>query len=270
DTMNKPKIYFLYAFIAGLTLLPYEAFSGGDIEFNAVNNSGDDWCLQCQGPFSRQTPRVIVNRGGGVTHFYSAEISEFSPYGSWNCSLYQVDVCFLVGSEPDVTSGISVPLGTSLVELIIMEQQGITVIVQKFHGLEAESGSGLSVTSKLGNDPAPGARDVDTFKVSAEEGEELTIRLEGDPSAGYIGTYARLRLISDRRIGHIEEVEAGELPIEITTTIPETGTYEVIVGKIAQSDVPDNLLSFKGGYILSVDSADDKVEALIPAENVEH
>jgi hypothetical protein len=268
--MKLLKPFFLYAFIAGLTLLPYEAFSGGDIEFNAVNNTGDDWCLQCQGPFSRQTPRVIVNRGGGVTHFYSAEISEFSPYGSWNCSLYQADVCFLVGSEPDVTSGIAIPAGTSLVELIIMEQQGITVIAQKFPGLGAESSFDISVASKLGNDPAQGAVDRDTFGFKAEEGDQITIRLEGDPSAGYIGSNARLRLTSGRRLGDFQEAESGELPLEINVTIPETGTYEVTAIKLVQSDVPDNLLSFKGGYILSVSSAGDKIEALIPGENVEH
>lgn len=270
DIMDKLKLYFLYAIISGLTMLPYEAFSSGDIEFNAVNNTGDDWCLQCEGPFSRQTPRVIVNRMGGVTHFYSAEISEFSPYGSWNCSLYQVDVCFLVGSEPDVTSGIAVPSGTSLVELIIMEQQGVTVIAQKFPELGTGSVSDISVASKLGNDPAPGAVDRDTFRFKAEEGDQITIRLEGDPSAGYIGNYARLRLASGLGIGDFQRVEKGELPLEITVTIPETGTYEVTVVKPVQSDVPDNLLSFKGGYILSVDSAGDNVESLRPGENVEY
>jgi hypothetical protein len=45
--------------------------------------------------------------------------------------------------------------------------------------------------------------------------------------------------------------------------------YELIVGKIAQSDVPDNLLSFRGGYILSLDSSADDVGPLIPGENVE-
>lgn len=268
--MGKLKLYFLYAFIAGLTLFPYEAFSSGDIEFNAVNNSGDDWCLQCEGPFSRQTPRVIVNRGGGVTNFYSAEISEFSPYGSWNCSLYQVDVCFLVGSEPDVTSGIAVPAGTSLVELIIMEQQGITVIAQKFPELGAESVNEISVASKLGNDPAQGVVDRDTFRIRAEAGDEVTIRLEGDPSTGYIGTYARLRLASGRGLGDFQKAEQGELPLEVTVTIPETGTYEVTAVRLVQSDVPDNLLSFKGGYIVSVDSAGDKVESLRPGENVEY
>lgn len=269
--MNKLKFYFLYAFIAGfMYLLPYNAFSAGEIEFHATNNTAQERCLQCEGPFSRKTPRVIVSPGGGMTYFYSAAITEFSPYGPWFCSLYQVDSCFLLGSEPELTTGIVVQPGMPVADLIISEQDGFPIIIQKFPGLEAESGAGLSVASKLGNDPAPGARDVDTFRVSAEEGDELTIRLEGDPSAGYIGTYARLRLISDRRIGHIEEVEAGELPLEINVTIPETGTYELTVAKVAQSDVPDNLLSFKGGYILSVDSADDKVEALIPAENVEH
>jgi hypothetical protein len=270
DIMIRLKLYFLYAFIAGfMYILPYEAFSSGDIEFNAVNNSGDDWCLQCQGPFSRQTPRVIVNRRGGVTHFYSAEISEFSPYGSWNCSLYQVDVCFLVGSEPDVTSGIAVPAGTSLVELIIMEQQGITVIAQKFPELGAESVNEISVASKLGNDPAPGGVDRDTFRFRAEEGDQVMVRLEGDPSAGHIGSHARLRFTSGRGIGDFQESENGELPLEISVAIPETGTYEVTAVKLAQSDVPDNLLSFQGGYILSVDSAGDINESLIPGENVE-
>jgi len=270
DIMRKLKLCFLYVFIAGLTLLPYEAFSGGDIEFNAVNNSGNDWCLQCQGPFSRQTPRVIVNRRGGVTHFYSAEISEFSPYGSWNCSLYQVDVCFLVGSEPEITTGIAIPAGTSLVELIIMEQQGITVIAQKFPELGAESNFDISVSSKLGNNPLPDTQDRDTFRIRAEAGDEVTIRLDGDPTAGYIGSCARLRLTSGRSIGDFQRVEKGELPLEITVTIPETGTYEVSAAQVLQSDVPDNLLSFRGGYILSADSAEDKIKALIPGENVEH
>jgi hypothetical protein len=181
-----------------------------------------------------------------------------------------VDVCFLVGSEPDVTSGIAVPAGTSLVELIIMEQQGITVIAQKFPELGAESVNDISVASKLGNDSAPGAVDRDTFRIRAEAGDEVTIRLEGDPSTGYIGTYARLRLASGLGIGDFQRIDKGELPLEITVTIPETGVYEVSAAKVLQSDVPDNLLSFKGGYILSVDSAGDKIESLRPGENVEY
>ena len=46
--------------------------------------------------------------------------------------------------------------------------------------------------------------------------------------------------------------------------------YEVTVAKIVQSDVPDNLLSFKGGYFLSVDSSANAVRPLIPGENVEN
>ena len=94
--------------------------------------------------------------------------------------------------------------------------------------------------------------------------------LEGDPSAGYIGTYAKLRLASGRRLGDFQKAEQGELPLEITVTIPETGTYEVTAARLVQSDVPDNLLSFKGGYIVSVDSAGDKIESLRPGENVEY
>jgi hypothetical protein len=181
-----------------------------------------------------------------------------------------VDSCFILGSEPEITTGITIPPGVPVVELVISEVQGILVISQNFPGLGAVSSDDVSVASKLGDDPVPGKQDRDTFRIEAEEGDELTIRLEGDPSAGHLGSFARLRLISDRRIGHFEEVEAGELPLEITVTIPETGMYEVTTAKVLQSDVPDNLLSFKGGYILSVDSAGDKVEALIPGENIEH
>ncbi|MGH7850477.1 MAG: hypothetical protein ACREOP_09280, partial [Thermodesulfobacteriota bacterium] len=163
---------------------------------------------------------------------------------------------------PEVTTGIGIPAGTPMVELIISEQQGLP-------GLGAPDGNEVSVASKLGDDPLTGKEDRDTFRINAEEGDQVTIRLDDDPSAGHIGSHARLRLISGRRIGHFEEVESGELPLEITTTIPETGVYEVIVGKIAQSDVPDNLLSFRGGYILSLDSSADDVRPLIPVENVE-
>jgi hypothetical protein len=156
--MNKLKFYFLYAVIAGfIYMLPHEAFSVGEIEFHAANNTAQERCLQCEGPFSRKTPRVLVGPGGGMTYFYSAGVTEFSPYGPWFCSLYQVDSCFLLGSEPELTTGIVVPAGTPLVDLIISEEQGFPVIIQRFTLPGAESGNDLSVASTLATTP-PGAR----------------------------------------------------------------------------------------------------------------
>ncbi len=271
DTVNKLKFYFLYAVIAGfIYMLPHEAFSISEIEFYVTNNTVSEKCFQCNGPFSRRTPRVSLGSNGGMTYFYTAEITSFSPFGTWFCSLYPAESCSLLGPEPEVTTGIGIPAGTTMVELIITEQQGIPVISVSSPGLGTPDGNEVSVASALGDDPLTGKEDRDTFRIKAEEGDRVTIRLVDDPSAGHIGTHARLRLISGRRIGHFEEVESGELPLEITTTIPETGVYEVIVGKIAQSDVPDNLLSFRGGYILSVSSAEDEIESLIPGANVEN
>lgn len=269
DYMLNLRLYFVFAFVFGFVLLhSNNARSSGDIEFHATNNTQNEWCMQCTGPFSRFSPKVPVMPGGTII-FYSAQIGEFSPYGNWNCSLYTTDTCFLLDSQPEITTGISVPAGIPLVDLVILEQQGFPTIVQRFTALGAEGDGDLSVVSKLGNDPVPGVADRDTFRFRGQEGDQVTIRLEGDPTAGHIGSHTRLRLNNGRKLSEFLKVRTGELPLEITVTIPETGTYEVTAAKVAQSDVPDNLLSFRGGYILSVDSADNEIEALIPGENVE-
>ncbi len=259
---------------AGLIyLLPSQALSFSEIEFYVTNNTGAEKCFQCSGPFSRVTPRVNIGANGGSTYFYTAAVTSFSPYGLWHCFVYITDSCLDEGPIPDedtFSTGLVIPAGVAVVNLSISEVQGMPVINASFPGLGAPNGNEVSVVSTLGDDPLTGKEDRDTFRIKAREGDRVTIRLDDDPSAGHIGSHARLRLISGRRIGHFEEVESGELPLEITTTIPETGVYEIIVGKIAQSDVPDNLLSYRGGYILSVSSPEDKIESLIPGENVEN
>lgn len=273
--MKLLKPFFLYAFIAGLAyLIPCETFGLSEIEFYVTNNTNNDKCFQCTGPFSRITPRVNVAQNGGMTYFYTAAVTAYSPYGHWLCSVYVTDNCLDDGPIPDedtFSTGIVIPGGSAVVDLSISEVQGLPVINVNFPGIgTTPNGNEVSVSSMLGNDPLPDTEDRDTFRIRAEEGDQVTIRLDGDPTAGHIGSFARLRLTSGRRIGQFRRVEKGELPLEITVTIPEAGTYEVTVAKLAQSDVPDNLLSFKGGYILSVSSAGDKIEALIPGENVEH
>ena len=131
--MNKLKLYFLYAVIAGfIYMLPHEAFSVSEIEFHVTNNPGAKNACSVTGR-SREIRRECSSaQNGGMTYFYSAEVTEFSPYGPWFCSLYQVDSCFLLGSEPELTTGIVVPAGTPLVDLIISEEQGLPVIIQRF------------------------------------------------------------------------------------------------------------------------------------------
>ena len=272
--MSKLNLYFLYAFIAGfIYMFPYEAFSISEIEFYVTNNTVSEKCFQCNGPFSRRTPRVIVGSNGGMTYFYTAEINSLSPFGHWSCFIFITDNCFDPGPVPDedtFSTDLVIPAGSAVVDLTISEVQGMPVINVSFPGFGAANGDAIAVASNLGDDPVPGKQDRDTFRIKAEAGDQVTIRLDDDPSAGHLGSHARLRLISGRRIGHFQRDESGELPLEITTTIPVTGVYEVIVGKIAQSDVPDNLLSYRGGYILSVGSAENKIESLIPGENVEN
>ncbi len=271
--MSKPNLYLLYVLLSGLIcLFPYEAFSIAEIEFHVTNDTGTEKCFQCSGPFSRETPRVNI-APGGTTYFYTAEVNSLSPFGPWSCFIFITETCFDPGPIPDedtVRNDIAIPAGTAVVELTIAESGGVLVINVRFPGgLGSADGDIISVASFLGDDPASGLQDNDTFRFEADEGDQLTIRLDGDPSAGRLGSVARLRLKSDRRVGNFQEAESGELPLALTVTIPETGMYQVTVGKAPQSDVPDNLLSFKGGYILSVDSEPEQVEKLIPGENVE-
>lgn len=271
--MSKPNLYLLFVLLSGLMcLFPYEAFSIAEIEFHVTNDTGTEKCFQCSGPFSRETPRVNI-APGGTTYFYTAEVNSLSPFGPWSCFIFITDTCFDPGPIPDgdtISTVIGIPAGTAVVELTIVEFDGSPVINVRFPGgLGAADGDVISAASFLGDDQASSGKDSDTFRFNAEEGDRVTIRLDDDPSAGRLGDVARLRLRSDRRIGNFQEAESGELPLELTVTIPETGMYEVTVGKVAQSDVPDNLLSFKGGYILSVDSEPQPVEKLIPGENVE-
>lgn len=267
--MDRIKFYALCAAIAGLTyLFPLSAFSIQEIEFYVTNQSSSERCFQCSGPFSRHSRRVSVPGRGGSSYFYTADVSSLSPYGRWFCQVFFIDNCFddgPVSEEDTITQGIFIPPGEASVSLIINGTgPGDTTISVSFQGLGAVDGTPVSVTSFLGDDPRPGKGDNDTFSFEAEAGDEVTITLEPDPSAGHTGDAAGLRL--RRRLGDSGQVIKQELPIEMTVTIPETGTYEIVM----QSDVPDNMLSYRGGYILKLDSASGSISHLHPSPNVEN
>ncbi|MEQ9618525.1 MAG: hypothetical protein RIG61_05065 [Deltaproteobacteria bacterium] len=270
--MSSIKHYAVYAFIiSSVCLFPPNAFSIKEIEFHVTNNTDVEKCVQCNGPYSRETPRVIVSPDGGRTYIYTAEVNSLSPFGSWECFIYITDRCFDPGPVPDedtISSKIVIPAGVSVVDITISEvSQGMDAISISFPGFVASNGAVVSVASFLGDNPKSEKPDRDTFGFEAVEGDQISVTLDGDPSVGRIGSETSLRLRSGRRIGNFERIESGELPLEIAVTIPETGMYELTVGKIAQSDVPDNML---GGYILSVGSVDGGIESLVPGKNVEN
>jgi hypothetical protein len=268
------------ALIAGFAcFFSSNAFSIQEIEFYVSNNTNVDRWFQCIGPFSRQSPRVSVSPSGEMTYFYTASVTSFSPYGHWSCFVYTTDNCFdpvPVPEEDTFSTDLVIPAGSALVDLSISEVQGGPVINVNFPGFGTADGDEIAVASNLGNDQVHSKSDVDTFSFKAEEGDEITIKLDGDPSASHIGSQAALRLRSSTGMGRFQIDESGEVPLVISTTIPETGVYEVMVwnsdvpDNLLQSDVPDNLLNFKGGYILSAKSAENKIKSLVPSGNVEN
>ncbi len=267
--MQRMKFYALCAAVAFVSLFPQIAFSIQEIEFYVDNRSASEQCFQCTGPFSRRTPRVTIFPGS-VYYFYTADVNALSPYGNWFCHVYFTDNCSEdepVSEENTLTQIIYISPAMASVNLMINGTgPGDTTIVIFFPGLQgAVDGTPVSVMSFLGDDPRPGKGDNDTFSFEADGGEEVTIKLEPDPSAGHVGEGATLRL-RPARGGSPLLVRNEKLPFEATVTIPEAGTYQIVL----QSDVPDNMLLYRGGYILSLDSDSDGINTLHPSDNVEN
>jgi len=63
----------------------------------------------------------------------------------------------------------------------------------------------------------------------------------------------------------IKKISAGILPITLTATLPNTGTYTIDVG---QDGIAKNV-RFRGDYLLSLHSSLGNAPQLTPTDNVE-
>lgn len=276
--MNTFKYLFIAVALSFIAGTPYKAYSYDHIPFYATNNSGEDTSICCHGPWGRaacslnSSESCLIKEGAVDYNFYSAEVDPFSPYGTWKCCLSN-DVSDCSGPVQSPTpvdcigGNFTLAKGDTAVYITFTE----TSLTVTPDNPSAESTAqarlaGESDTSTtqaaLGDDNTKPRRDRDTWSIQGTEGENVVITLEKVPESGYNGEQATLILQNG---SPAIETSTAELPIEITTTLPSTGEYTLVV---QQHDIPEEV-RFRGKYYLSVKSSLGNVQDIKPSEDVE-
>jgi hypothetical protein len=115
-----------------------------------------------------------------------------------------------------------------------------------------------AVAAFLG-DPSTGRSDRDVFRFDGEAGETITVTLDRDGTSGSSGESAELVLREDRgdRLDTIE----GSLPLDLTITLPEAGSYAVEASEVGKSAGDP----FRGHYrlMLTSDAGEHRGDSLL-------
>lgn len=275
--MNTFKYLFIALALSFIAGTPYKAYSLEHIPFYATNNSGEDTSICCHGPLrhacdTNASESCLIKEGAVDYNFYTVDVDIFSPYGTWLCCLSN-DVSDCSGPVQSPTpvdcigGNFTLAKGDTAVYITFTE----TSLTVSPDNPSAESTAqarlaGESDTSTtqaaLGDDSTKPKRDRDTWSIQGTEGENVVITLEKIPEAGYSGEQATLILQNGSAT---IESKTDDLPIEITTTLPSTGEYKLVV---QQNDIPEDV-RFRGKYYLSVKSSLGNVQDIKPPEDVE-
>jgi hypothetical protein len=263
-----PAVAFLLV-SAVLTLYPLEAKAqcnvSGDIPFRVSSDFiNEKWCIMCKGPWLRESSWLFFNKTFDSCQFYAADETMFSPFGSWVCAVIEGPHFDCTLNDIDnVTTVISRKYfcledfpGGPFVDLDVSSGGSITVNA-------SSPPCSTGVSSFLGDNlkHEKSKRDVDEFNTNGKEGDEVTLTLESDPQAGNNGGEATLMLTGNS----LRDAVSGALPIELTSTLPATGEYSIVVAQPKGS----NVLRYRGAYMLTVDSSLGDNDSLSPAKSVE-
>jgi hypothetical protein len=248
--------FFLAVLAVCIGLLPQaqadcDTGEEGDIPFKVFNRAGVAACLKCEGPWFRSTVAFRfdnrVPSDGCI--FYRAKNTAFSPYGGWKCFLY--DNC-----SGRARSNVQFTLEGSSVELIV-GRLGLTVNQPRNGAVKAMSSLGDNANASQAEGTSP---DVDVFQFAGTAEDGVTVRLEADPAAGNNNGVATLSVQG----ASLHMDRTGTLPLDIRAVLSATGTYDITIEQIAGEQ------SYRGGYILSVDSSMGLIDTLTPTNSVEN
>lgn len=275
--MNLFRYLFITLALSFIPALPYKAYSLEHIPFYATNNSGEDTSICCHGPWRaacelNSSESCLIKEGAVDYNFYTVDVDIFSPYGTWKCCLSN-DVSDCSGPVQSPTpvdcigGNFTLAKGDTAVYITFTENSLTVTPDNPSDASAAQAGlAGESDTSTtqaaLGDDNTKPKRDRDTWSIQGTEGENVVITLEKIPEAGYSGEQATLILQNGSTA---IESRTDALPIEITTTLPSTGEYKLVV---QQNDIPEDV-RFRGKYYLSVKSSLGNVQDIKPSEDVE-
>jgi hypothetical protein len=107
-----------------------------------------------------------------------------------------------------------------------------------------------SAAAFLGDARVPGQLDRDGFRFDGKAGEQVTVRLERDGARGSTGEIAQLSLRHED--GGTLDQRKGALPLELTVTLPHTGSY------VSEATEVTDDAAFRGHYRLTVKSSNSK------------
>lgn len=271
------KYILIFAAIAITFIVGFsnKSYSLEHIPFYATNVSDEDVTICCIGPWFRQicgdAAQCTISANAVDDNFYSADVDIFSPYGSWFCCLVTNTPFSNCSGGPrsgcNGTGSFTLSKGDTSVYFTIstdsmrvdMDSDSSTSTTQT--RLTGESDTSTT-QANLGDDNNRPKRDRDTWSIQGTEGEDVVITLEEDHEAGHSGEQATLIL---RNGGSTIETSTDALPIEITTTLPSDGEYQLVV---QQHDIPEDV-RFRGRYYLSVKSSMGNTQDIKPSEDVE-
>ena len=249
-------------FVLILSLYSYQmnAFSQcnakGDIPYLVTNQAQDRACLECGGPWLRDSGDVWIDSGEQNCEFYAADKTAFSPFGQWDCLLWSS----CDASQPVVIARTffclppAPPDAEGSVQVLISEDNQVST------NQPAPPCSG-SVSSFLGDNPKQekSKPDTDEFTFDGAGGDEVTLRLETYPQEGNNGGEASLGISGSS----LNESTSGTPPLELNATLSGDGNYSVTV------EQPRNSAErFRGSYNLDVESSTG-VDLIEPTNNVE-
>jgi hypothetical protein len=253
---HRPRLLLLL--LSGLVLPPAQAMAA-DIPFRVTTPI--DVCLLCKGPWHRSSSFCGQNIAGGTErfNFYSAEVNVFSPFGSWECEADR-GTCDsglfggCIGSPPESERFFCVNDTPNRQVNLIIERD--LEIRQDFPITPCTY---VAAVAFLGDASSAGRRDRDSFRFEGEAGETITVRLDRDRASGSTGEIAELTVREDR--GSTLDERSGALPLELTITLPEAGTYEVEALEVERSAGEP----FQGHFFLSVesDAGENRGESLL-------
>jgi hypothetical protein len=151
--------------------------------------------------------------------------------------------------------------GTYILELMVSD--GINLA---FDNVAVTVIKKATFCSILGNDPKLSILDQDVFKFRGTRGGTVTIHLEANPPETGSGKRVTLLLMDNIKGTLLLKLDRSELPNEITTALPATGEYLIIVAeqpKIAKGE------RYRGGYCLLLEASQETMQTLKPAFWVE-
>ncbi len=246
-----------------LSLFPLKAYSDcpnatGDIPFFVTNETQDETCMQCDGPWFRTSGELNVSSQEDNCEFYAANITSLSPYGVWNC----ITISSCDASEPVIIDSINfcveyAPPGANNSVGIVIKEGKILMADQPAPPCDN------AVLSFLGDNPKQekSKPDADVFLFDGIGGDEVKLRLEANPQDGNNGGEASLGISGNS----LDDETSGALPLEIMATLPADGEYSITVRQ------PKNPAGhrFRGSYILRIEASTGSIDLIEPTNNVE-